>query len=299
MLDFNTILDLITDIDAYNICVGNTDEKFVEAINHCKNHQIMNRSGSSVVASIDQQGVIDQGGIYHHVTVRTSSCSIVVNGKDKCFNCAQYCNNLRSIYSRYRNKLQHSSSSISRATTIRYLTTPQRRKTIMKLRQKNLLLKRRMATMKNQIEKSTTANGVDITCDQLRSDMVNIMDEFNDDIKSHPNGSFHRVFWEQHYNSITKNNRRQIRWHPAMIKWCLSLKYLSSSCYNALRSSNVIQLPSERTLRDYSNWTKATTGFSVDVDQQILSEANLENSPDYHRYICIAMDECKIKEDLI
>lgn len=153
--------------------------------------------------------------------------------------------------------------------------------------------------MKNQIEKSTTANGVDITCDQLRSDMVNIMDEFNDDIKSHPNGSFHRVFWEQHYNSITKKNRRQIRWHPAMIKWCLSLKYLSSSCYNALRSSNVIQLPSERTLRDYSNWTKATTGFSVDVDQQILSEANLENSPDYHRYICIAMDECKIKEDLI
>ena len=109
--------------------------------------------------------------------------------------------------------------------------------------------------------------------------MVNIMDEFNDDIiKSHPNGCFHRDFWEQYYNSITKNNRRQIRWHPAMIKWCLSLKYLSSSCYNALRSSNVIQLPSERTLRDYSTWTKATTGFSVDVHQQILSEANLENN---------------------
>ena len=65
----------------------------------------------------------------------------------------------------------------------------------MKLRQKNLLLKQRMATIKNQIEKSTTANGVDITCDQLRSDMVNIMDDFNDDIiKSHPNGSFHRFF---------------------------------------------------------------------------------------------------------
>ena len=105
MLDFNTILHLITEIDAYNICVGNTDDKFVEAKNHCKNHQIMNRSGSSVAASIDEKGVIDQGGIYHHVTVHTSSCSIVVKGKDTCFNCAQYRNNLRSIYSRYRNKL--------------------------------------------------------------------------------------------------------------------------------------------------------------------------------------------------
>ena len=50
---------------------------------------------------------------------------------------------------------------------------------------------------------------------------------------------------------LQKKNRRQTRWHPAMIKWRLSLKYLSSSCCNALRSSNVIQLPPERTLRDY------------------------------------------------
>ena len=60
-----------------------------------------------------------------------------------------------------------------------------------------------------------------------------------------------------------------------MIKWCLSLKLLSSSCYNALRSSGLIKLPSERTLRDYTNWTKSTTGLSVSVDQQLLSEANI------------------------
>ena len=83
-----------------------------------------------------------------------------------------------------------------------------------------------------------------------------------------------------------------------MIKWCLSLKLLSSSCYNALRSSGLIKLPSERTLRDYTNWTKSTTGLSVSVDQQLLSEANIE-SCDQNRYVCLIFDECKIKEDLV
>ena len=84
-----------------------------------------------------------------------------------------------------------------------------------------------------------------------------------------------------------------------MIKWCLSLKMTSSSCYNALRASNVIKLPSERTLRDYVNWAKATTGVSDDIDQQLLKEAKLDTSPYSHRFICLVFDECKIKEDLI
>ena len=84
-----------------------------------------------------------------------------------------------------------------------------------------------------------------------------------------------------------------------MIKWCLLLKFLSTSCYNALRSANVIKLPSERTLRDHSNWTEATIGFSVGVDQQLLTEANLPSSPEHHRYVSLIMDECKIKEDLV
>ena len=122
------------------------------------------------------------------------------------------------------------------------------------------------------------------------------MDQYNDDItKTYPSNSFHKIFWEQHHDATKKQNTRQIRWHPAMIKWCLSLKLLSSSCYNALRSSGVIKLPSERTLRDYTN---STTGLSVSVDQQLLSEANIE-SCDQNRYVCLIFDECKIKEDLV
>ena len=47
-----------------------------------------------------------------------------------------------------------------------------------------------------------------------------------------------------------------------MIKWCLSLKFALSSAYEALRSSGVVRLPSSRTLRDYTHFVKAHSGFS-------------------------------------
>ena len=57
-----------------------------------------------------------------------------------------------------------------------------------------------------------------------------------------------------------------VRWHPAMIKWCLHLKFLSSSAYHALRSSGVIKLPSKQTLHDYTHWIWAGVGFQDEVD---------------------------------
>ena len=68
---------------------------------------------------------------------------------------------------------------------------------------------------------------------------------------------------------------RQMRWHPMMIKWCMNLRMLSSSCYDALRSTRVLKLPSERTLQDYTHIVKAKPGLQ-DVDEQLMKEAKLE-----------------------
>ena len=78
------------------------------------------------------------------------------------------------------------------------------------------------------------------------------------------------------------------------IKWCLSLKLQSSSCYNALRSSGVIKLPSDRTLWDYTNWTKATTGLNTDVDKQLLTEAKIHSS-DITNMLLLYLANAKLK----
>ncbi len=112
-----------------------------------------------------------------------------------------------------------------------------------------------------------------------------------------PEGSFKRIFWDQQLSANRVKNVKQMHWHPAMIKWCLHLKFMSTACYNAIRTSGLISLPSERTLRDYTHWIKAGVGFSAEVDAQLVKEAQISEEKD--RYVVLVWDEMKINSDLI
>ena len=76
-----------------------------------------------------------------------------------------------------------------------------------------------------------------------------------------PVGSIRRLFWQQQLQALSGKDSQQIRWHPIMVKWCLNVKLRSSSAYKAIQDSGFIKLPSERTLRDYTHWTKVSSGF--------------------------------------
>jgi hypothetical protein len=70
-----------------------------------------------------------------------------------------------------------------------------------------------------------------------------------------------KLFWQQQLQANQLKDHRQVRWHPTMIRWRLNLKLKSSGVRGVLRSSGVFVLPSERTLRDYTHWIKADSGF--------------------------------------
>ena len=82
-------------------------------------------------------------------------------------------------------------------------------------------------------------------------------------------------------------------------KWCLYLNHKSSSAYNLLRSSKVIQLPSQRTLRDYSHHYKSSSGFSVELDNQLITEFSSTTTEEYQRHVSLIGDEMYIKESLV
>ncbi len=82
--------------------------------------------------------------------------------------------------------------------------------------------------------------------------------------------SFRQLFWDEQVNALSKSDSRQIRCHPAIIKWCLHLKFVYSEAYHALCSSEAITLPPERTLRNYMHWIKSGIGFQQAVDDQFL-----------------------------
>ena len=53
------------------------------------------------------------------------------------------------------------------------------------------------------------------------------------------------------------------------------LRYKSSGAYEMLRESGCIKLPSQRTLRDYTHVFKSVSGFSVDVDVQLMKDVKM------------------------
>lgn len=72
---------------------------------------------------------------------------------------------------------------------------------------------------------------------------------------------------------------------------------MSSSAYHATRSAGFIKLLSERTLRDYTNYFKSQTGSQVEVNQQLMKEAKVEELQENRKYLLI--DEMKIKENIV
>ena len=76
------------------------------------------------------------------------------------------------------------------------------------------------------------------------------------------------------------------------------MKFKPSSSYDALRSTGVLTLPSERTLRDYTHWIKSGIGFQSAVNEQLIKEADVKEEKDKY-YVVLLFDEMKIREDLV
>ena len=103
---------------------------------------------------------------------------------------------------------------------------------------------------------SIATNGQDVDS-QLNDDFVKLFSGC--DQKDVP--PFMKLFWEEQQNYIKSSSYSSVRYHPMIIKFCLSLAAKSPSTYSDLRfdgknNSGFLILPSLRTLRDYKNYIR-------------------------------------------
>ena len=90
-----------------------------------------------------------------------------------------------------------------------------------------------------------------------------------------------------------------MRWHPQVIRWCLHLCLVSGGGYRLLCELGLIQLLSERMLRDYTHYVPPQTGFQDGVPEQLAREAKLDEIEERQKFVCLMYDEMKIKEGLV
>ena len=301
-LNTSSLNKLLTVIDESKVCVGHPEERFVSLIKARKGQ--IKRADGTVSAYLDTAIPVYFDEEAHSETVRSTSCELLVTCnkfKLRCQGCIEYRRNLRALHGKWQCS---PSRKIKRAATdshanYRYLDTPEKKERLTKLHSENRALNRQVAQLQNRIEKLTNQNGI-LLDHNMDADMRTIVSENNDNIcSSFPPQSFGHIFWKQQRDCMLAKNSKQMRWHPMMIKWCMHLQMLSSSCYDSIRSAGVIKLPSERTLRDYRNVIKARSGLQPDVDKLLYEEANVDEAPDHQKYVTLIFDEVKIKEDIV
>ena len=156
-----------------------------------------------------------------------------------------------------------------------------------------LALQQKCKDLQNDINKNIKANlpvkGVTLDA-KMGADIEKIISE-NSNVFL-----FMKMFWEEQ-KKLQCSSLHGVKYHPMLIRFCLSLYAKSASAYDELRSSNVLTLPSQRTLRDYRNAIKPQAGFNPEVIQQLCDTTN--DLAGYQRYVVISMDEMKIKDNLV
>eukprot|EP00794_Sanderia_malayensis_P001207 gene1207-583_t len=109
-----------------------------------------------------------------------------------------------------------------------------------------------------------------------------------------------KLFWEQQ-QKIASRSPTGHRYHPMIIRWCLSIASKSASAYDELigtfKGSGVIELPSRRQLRDYTNAIRPKTGFNHKVVDTLAKMVSAYKPVE--RYVSILFDEMKIQGGLV
>ena len=117
-----------------------------------------------------------------------------------------------------------------------------------------------------KIEESHIKSAITVD-NKLHGGLLQIMNNHSKDIKKkYQENSFHQLFWNQQITNLSKYPTQR-RWHRMLIRWCLHLRMLSGSAYDAL--SCVLVLPTDRTLRDYTHFIKGGLRYSSWCDQSI------------------------------
>ena len=168
------------------------------------------------------------------------------------------------------------------------LTSPLRlKKTLQVQRLKCAQLQKRISEMTVELKKSSCSVDHDLSKDLIqifsKADQSNVT-------------PFMNLFWQQQ-QKLFSSNAKGVRFHPMIIRLCLSLAAKSSSCYGELRNSGLLVLPSQRTLRDYRNFVKPKPGYNKDVITELVELT--KSYSDIQRYVVLLFDEMKIRSNLV
>lgn len=293
LLDKHCFPQLLDCVNSCYVCKGHDDVP--DIISHCQTN------GHNFLYSIDKSTIV---GYVHENTIRNTSCVLLLPNDEKkqCSNCAQFRSNLRSRATNIRVMAQKETDRVSANSKvpISKLTEAEKlermknlSKTVHKLQKKVRVSVSKVTRMMEKESVSVDAEQHEVMLQFLKDHSSQIEDNF-------PEGSSARVFWEQQVKISKLKSAKSMRWHPLIIRWCISMYSKSPSAYEQLTKAGLIRLPSKSTLKTYLNFTESVPDINPDIVEIVSKEFKCsdENVPDFKRNVVLVWDEMKIKSGL-
>ena len=241
---------------------------------------------------------------YKHSTIRHINClPNEVDANLRCVHCKSFRDNvLRSSLSRYLKQhdlpgISRSKSDIDSHVNYRFLSTLEKIERMHKLHDALWLSKRKINELQGRLDRIIQVDGVRLD-DSATKGLLSVLKDHQSKSSSSSGEMFSSIFWQQQLKAASLTKTNGMRWHPAMIRWCLYLHHKSSGCYSTLRNSGVITLPSDRTLRDYRHASSCKPGFSVETDQELLEAVRQQRPQHLAKFVGIILDEMHVKKGL-
>jgi len=239
-----------------------------------------------------------QTGVIHH-----QNCQLLLPASTsiRCINCNSFRATLRTLRSRSQKKSTSTTSRTAPNSCVPYsvLSREEMMNRMRNLHDQFTRIQKRYDRLKQLVDTQVQASGVTVDEDLHSYLKEMILNEGEKQMeKARPN-TFKRIFWEQQLQAASTEDHRGMRWHPLVIRWCIYLRHQSQGAYETLRQSGCITLPSQRTLRDYTHYVKAVSGFSSEIDRQLYQAAKLDECKEMEKYVILLLDEMHIKESLV
>jgi len=213
------------------------------------------------VATVDSTRTGIQS-IYH------INCEVLVNKSHtpaRCVSCKRHRKSLQTMALRCDKDDRTDPGSHA---TYSCLSESEKDERLHRLQAKYKMSRLQIVRLEKRISESIDKGGIQLDA-ELNEDMKQIVTDSTKDVHNfYEPDSFQHLFWDQQIKALSLNDKRSMRWHPLIIKWCLYLRHLSGKAYETLRQSGVLRLPSQRTLRDYTHYSTTRIGFSFEIDQR-------------------------------
>ena len=293
-LTVQSVIALLTYLSDMSVCIGNPDDHIVDLIPEVGG--VLSGRTGPLIGYREGDFMAQSGNFMYSGTVRHINCEMLVVGA-RCSNCQE----IRSILrKRGMRKSQQTPPSSKGAAS----SSDQRSK-VQQLQQEKRKLSRQVSSLSGKVSsleftlrQMIVREGTVLNQQQNAEILSLVEDSASEFEKAFPADSFQRCFWEEQLRYNRLSDKKGMRWHPLIIRWCLYMRSKSSKAYDGLRQ--FLNLPSQRTLYDYSHYTEHGTGFQERVTEQFVKESGKWVIEDESaQYVGIIFDEVKVKSDLV